>query len=86
VSPLDATALALEAQLDAKDAANPEALALRIKIDGNNLTLEQRTPLDRAVRSGLVQTDAQGSERESVFRPFPWISRRTAYEATMKQD
>jgi VWFA-related protein len=60
-SPLDATAVALEVQLNHKDAADPNALALRLKIDTGNLRLEQRGgPLGGTTRSRSCTNGREG--------------------------
>lgn len=85
-SPLDATAVALDAQLDARDAANLDAVTLRVKVDTSNLSLEQRDgrwvgQFDLA----LVQTDEKGSEYEVRLQTVPLELAQDAYESVMKQ-
>jgi hypothetical protein len=85
-SPLDATAIPLDAQLETRDAANPDALTLRVRIDTSNLWLEQRGgrwagQFDLA----LVQTDEKGSEHEVRLQTVPLELAPDMYEVTAKQ-
>lgn len=85
-SPLDATAIALDAQLETRDAANPDALTLRVKVDTGNLMLEQRDgrwvgQFDLA----LVQTDEKGSEHEVRLQTVPLEIAPDLYEVAVKQ-
>lgn len=84
-SPLDATAVALDAELNPAVGSNPEALPLRLRIDPANLTLEQRD--GRWVGQfdvALMQTDDKGGEFGLVLQTVPLALAQDAYDVVTK--